>query len=103
MFHSLTWHDGRDGECDFIIFNELKGFISLEVKGGRIDFDGYTWRSIDGEGKDRIIKNPVEQARNSMFSIKNIYEKKYGTAIPGVYTWGVCFFDGNWKQVHRTL
>ena len=22
VFHSLTWNDGRDGECDFIIFNE---------------------------------------------------------------------------------
>jgi len=103
VFHSLTWHDGRDGECDFIIFNELKGFISLEVKGGKIDFDGRTWRSTDSDGQVYIIKNPVEQARTSMFAIKKIYEKKYGTAIPGVYTWGVCFFDGNWKDVHRTL
>jgi hypothetical protein len=103
VFHSLTWHDGRDGECDFIIFNELKGFISLEVKGGKIDFDGRTWRSTDSNGQAYIIKNPVEQARTSMFAIKKIYEKKYGTAIPGIYTWGVCFFDGNWKEVHRTL
>jgi len=103
IFHSLTWHEGRDGECDFIIFNELKGFISLEVKGGRIDFDGRMWRSIDGDGRVHIIKNPVEQARHSMFAIKNIYEKKFGTAVPGIYTWGVCFFDGNWKEVHRTL
>jgi hypothetical protein len=27
VFHSLTWNDGRDGECDFIIFNEKKGSI----------------------------------------------------------------------------
>jgi len=103
VFHSLTWHDGRDGECDFIIFNELKGFVSLEVKGGKIDSDGRTWRSIDGEGRVYIIKNPVDQAKNSMYAIKNIYEKKYGTAMPGVYTWGVCFFDGNWSDACSTL
>ena len=103
VFHSLTWNEGRDGECDFIIYNEMKGFIALEVKGGRIDFDGRTWRSVDGDGRVFDIKNPAEQARSSMFAIKKIYEKKFGNAMPGIYTWGVCFFDGNWNDACRTL
>lgn len=36
VFHSVTWKDSREGECDIIIFNELKGFITLEVNGGLI-------------------------------------------------------------------
>lgn len=103
IFHSLTWNDGREGECDFIIFNEKKGFVALEVKGGRIESDGNSWHSVDGSGNVHVIKNPVEQARGSMYAIKDIYEKKYGSAIPGIYTWGVCFFDGNWSEACMTL
>jgi len=54
IFHSVTWSDRKDGECDFVIFNELKGFIALEVKGGRIDFDGKRWSAIDSEVNSSI-------------------------------------------------
>lgn len=55
VFHSLTWNSGMDGECDFVIFNELRGFIALEVKGGKIDFDGKVWKSTDSRGLDKSI------------------------------------------------
>ena len=103
VFHSLTWNSGMDGECDFIIFNELRGFIALEVKGGKIDFDGKVWKSTDGKGITHTIKNPVDQARSSMYAVKNIYEKKFASAVPGVFTWGVCFFDGIWDTLSMTL
>jgi len=103
IFHSVTWNDGRDGECDFIIFHELKGFIALEVKGGVIDFDGRTWQSTDSKGIVHKIKNPAEQARNSMYAIKAFYEKKFTAPMPGIYLWGVCFFDGNWNKACNTL
>ncbi len=43
VFHSVTWKDSRDGECDLIVFNELKGFIALEVKGGGVNHNGAKW------------------------------------------------------------
>jgi hypothetical protein len=103
VFHSLTWNSGMDGECDFVIFNELRGFIALEVKGGKIDFDGKVWKSTDTRGITHTIKNPVDQARSSMYALKSLYEKKFSSAIPGVYTWGVCFFDGIWDNLSTTL
>ncbi len=103
VFHSVTWNNGRDGECDFIIFNEMKGFIALEVKGGIIEFDGHTWESTDSKKKVNTIKNPADQARNAMYAIKTFYEKKYSSAMPGIFSWGVCFFDGNWSKALNTL
>ncbi len=70
VFHSLTWCDEREGECDFVILHELKGFIALEVKGGKVFCDGRDWFSTDAKGIWHEIHNPVEQARTSMFAIK---------------------------------
>ena len=103
IFHSVTWSDRRDGECDFIIFNELKGFIALEVKGGKIDFDGKRWSSISSDGKLQYIKDPVKQAQDSVRAIKKVYEAKFNSALPGIYTWGVCFSDCNRGSGFRTL
>lgn len=103
IFHSLTWSDRRDGECDFIIFNELKGFIALEVKGGKIDFDGKRWSSLDEKGKFLYIKDPVKQAQDSGRAIRKVYEARFNSVLTGICTWGVCFFDCNRGSGFRTL
>jgi len=103
IFHSTTWSERKDGECDFIIFNELKGFIALEVKGGKIDFDGKRWSAIDSDGKFHYIKDPVKQAQDSVRAIRHVYKEKYNSLLSGIYTWGVCFFDCNRGSGFRTL
>lgn len=59
VFYSVAWlgltHDGngpRDGETDFIIAHPNHGVLLLEVKGGRIAYDGDrgTWTTRDGAG-----------------------------------------------------
>ncbi len=103
VFHSLTWAGERDGECDFVIFHELRGYIALEVKGGRVAFDGTSWTSTDAAGVVHAIRDPTRQARDSMQAIRKTWEDRYGATVPGVYTWAVCFLDGSWDRALRTL
>ncbi len=103
VFHSATWSERSDGECDFIIFNEHKGFIALEVRGGKIDFDGKRWLSLDADGNYKYIKDPVKLAQDSMRAIKRVYEERYNTPLSGIYTWGVCFADCSRGSGFRTL
>lgn len=57
----------RDGEADFIVAHPEYGVMILEVKGGRIRFDAATsqWYSMDRNGVEHPIKDPIQQARNS--------------------------------------
>ncbi len=103
VFHSVTWKDSREGECDIIIFHELKGFIALEVKGGGVKHDGRNWTSTDRHGEVHNIHDPVKQARDAMFAIKRTWEEKYRSDIPGVFSWAVCFPDCAWDPSCRTL
>lgn len=103
IFHSLTWSDRIDGECDFVIFNELKGFIALEVKSGKMEFDGKRWSTIESDGKFQYIKDPVKQAQDSVRAIRKVYEEKFNSSLQGIYTWGVCFSDCNRGSGFRTL
>ncbi|MBP7735498.1 MAG: ATP-binding domain-containing protein [Spirochaetes bacterium] len=103
IFHSVTWKDSRDGECDIIIFHELKGFIALEVKGGEIKNDGVKWTSKSQKGIVHEIHNPVKQARDAVYAVRRTWEDKYGTVLPGHYSWAVCFPDCPWEKSCRTL
>ncbi len=64
----LTW-DGRevDGECDFVVAHPTRGMLTLEVKGGGIEYipESDRWFSVDRYNCRHKIKNPVEQARKS--------------------------------------
>ena len=103
IFHSASWNGRCDGECDFIIFNELKGFIALEVRDGKIDFDGKRWSSIDQQGKPCYIKDPVKQAQDTMRAIRRVYQEKYNFSFGGIQTWGVCFSECNRGSGFKTL
>lgn len=83
VIHSAAWihrsrgtHD-RDGEADFVIVHPNRGILILEVKGGReISFDSArsSWRQVSRNGTEVRIKNPFHQARDSMYSIKDMLD-----------------------------
>ncbi len=97
VIHSLKWWKSwnNQGECDFIIFHPDRGFIALEVKGGRITLDNFQWHSIDRNGCQHKIDNPISQVKNAMHAIIKIYQSKYGK-FNGYFCWGVCFRDCIW-------
>ncbi|CUH46436.1 nuclease-related domain-containing DEAD/DEAH box helicase [Ruegeria atlantica] len=76
VFHSVAWISrsggvARDGEADFLICHPDRGFLVVEVKGGRIeaDYSSGTWISIDRNGKRNPIKDPFKQATNAKYNI----------------------------------
>ncbi len=73
VFYSVGWQTRepgsgtQDGEADFVLAHPERGLMILEVKGGRIRYDAALgqWYSTDRFEKERAIKDPVTQARNS--------------------------------------
>ena len=49
----------RDGETDFVIFDQSRGMLTIEVKGGGIECDQRTdqWYSTDRHQNRHAIKN----------------------------------------------
>lgn len=73
VYHSLPWlkKDGRrlrKGECDFLVFAPRAGLLAIEAKTAVERFDGRTgeWVQRVGDGRDKVIKDPVLQAANSI-------------------------------------
>lgn len=72
VFHSVCWQlrdtttGVRDGEADFVIAHPGHGILILEVKGGRIRYDGLAaqWYS-----NQYPIKDPFEQGRKNKYSL----------------------------------
>ena len=80
-------------EVDFIIFNPRRGYLGLEVKGGKeIGRDRNGWYSISSLGKKHEIRDPGEQAQSATKTIN-----KYLMTIRDLSSWqppdgwGVCF------------
>jgi len=67
IYHRKTWYsfDGgvREGEADLLLLHPELGLLVLEVKGGRVAFDGRagTWTSTDRGGAVHEIKDPFLQ------------------------------------------
>ena len=78
VMHSLPWvfparddidAPAREGEADFLILHRQHGLLILEVKGGEIALKGRTWvRWVKSEPRE--IKDPVKQARRSLWALK---------------------------------
>ncbi len=72
VFHSVAWqlrdkYSGvRDGETDFLVVHPDFGMLIVEVKGGRIRYDGQQdqWYSTNN-----AIKDPFKQGRNNKYSL----------------------------------
>lgn len=60
-----------DGEADFIVAHGKKGILILEVKGGRIEIVDGQWYSIDRHDRRHRIKNPIDQASDNKYLLKN--------------------------------
>jgi hypothetical protein len=81
IYHRKSWYsfDGPDGsregvcegEADFLVLHPDLGMLVLEVKGGRIAFDGRTgaWTSTARDGRVYSIKDPFLQAQRSVKAI----------------------------------
>ena len=76
VFYSVAWQarrDGiaRDGEADFVIVHPDWGIIILEVKGGGIEYHANTgeWFTVDRDGVQHKIHDPVEQAKKSHYTL----------------------------------
>lgn len=77
VFYSRPWLGTRpdgsevEGEADFVVAHPELGVLCIEVKGGGItvDKDGQ-WRSKDRYGMTRKIKDPVKQARDSRYALR---------------------------------
>ena len=72
VFHSVAWlardlrSGAQDGEADFVVVHPTRGVLVIEVKGGRITYDGATSRWYSNE---HSIQDPFEQARGNKFSL----------------------------------
>ena len=79
VMHSLPWVNparddldapAREGEADFLILHRQYGLLILEIKGGEITLKGRLWyRHVKGEL--RPIKDPVRQARRTLWAFKS--------------------------------
>ncbi|MFQ5612677.1 MAG: NERD domain-containing protein, partial [Anaerolineae bacterium] len=72
VFHSVPWQvrdtrgDSRDGEADFLVVHPDFGVLVVEVKGGRIRYDGMQDRWYSNQN---LIKDPFKQGREAKYSL----------------------------------
>ncbi|RLA82890.1 MAG: hypothetical protein DRG78_05930 [Epsilonproteobacteria bacterium] len=80
IIHSLEfikqtskYNSHGDREADFVIFAPEYGVLVIEVKGGGIEYDEQIrqWYSIDRYKKRHEIKNPIGQAKDAKYEIRN--------------------------------
>jgi hypothetical protein len=97
VFHSVTWTGNRNirGECDFVIFSKKHGFVTLEVKGGRIETADNTWYSSNRDNERFRIKDPIKQARYAQWAFRDLYKACFKEYFSGIFTWAVCFPDSS--------
>ena len=89
VMHSLPWVNparddvdapAREGEADFLILHRQYGLLILEAKGGEVTLKGRTWyRHVKSGLKE--IKDPVRQARRSLWALKKRISHICGHAI----------------------
>lgn len=89
VMHSLPWvfparddidAAAREGEADFLVLHRHYGLLIIEVKGGEITLKGRSWyRHIRAGLKE--IKDPVKQARRSLWALKKRIEIICGRSV----------------------
>ena len=91
VFHSFDYlmRDSArqlwDGEIDFLLYHERKGFLVIEVKGGSISFINGQWLQ-----NGRPIA-PVDQSKHNKYAVMKLLEEKHGASIPLKFAHAVCF------------
>lgn len=91
VFHSFDYliRDSErqlwDGEIDFLLYHETKGFLVIEVKGGTISYVNGQWL------QNGVPIDPVEQAKHNKYAVLKLLEEKHGSKIPLRFAHAVCF------------
>ena len=69
-----------DREADFVIFSPQHGVLVVEVKGGGIKYNKEIdkWYSIDRIGSAHEIKNPIRQAKDAKYEIRDHLKQQLG-------------------------
>jgi hypothetical protein len=89
VMHSLPWvyparddidQPAREGEADFLVLHRRWGVLVLEVKGGEITLKDRTWSRHTKAGPKQI-KDPVRQARRTLWALKRRIELICGKEI----------------------
>jgi hypothetical protein len=91
----------KRGETDFLILHKKKGFIVVEVKGGKVRRvpSKSQWISTSHSGEEHVIKDPFMQAERNMNTLaERIRESKVfgetGKQLPVTCGFAVAFPDG---------
>ena len=106
VFYDVAWlgrtrpsSGPRDGQIDFIVAHSEHGILLIEVKGGRIRYDGPMrhWISTDRHGTDHEI-DPFRQAVEGKYALLNKLLE-----VPCSRTWDrTCPRRGIYRHGHRT-
>jgi len=75
-------------EADFIIIHPRLGFVTVEVKQGDYKYEKNRWFIFLGQGYVPADKDPVEQARRTMYRILDGYKQE---ARKGFYPLDMCY------------
>ncbi len=109
VYHSLPYYllpSGREplreGEIDFLILHPERGLLVLEVKGGRIGYEGRErrWTSTAHDGAVHEIRDPFRQAQQN---VKNLVREIEALGVDGeaplafVHGHAVAFPDCDWR------
>lgn len=84
VFYSYRWlgtiHQRRsEGEADFLVLHPKKGILSIEVKAGGISYHDGQWIQTNRNTGSQKVIDPLGQAMESQFRVREIIRNKYGT------------------------
>ncbi len=87
----------RSAEVDFLICCPY-GIFFLEVKGGRVNFDGQRWGFVNRNGHEDIsFEGPFRQAESAMYSFRERLQKQLTNNLfqKIIFGYGVILPDSN--------
>ena len=87
---NVSWTErGRDCEIDFVIIDpRRRAILTLEVKSGGISLEDEQGYSTDRDGF-RYPIDPVEQATNASYAIRDMIQRDKGESFDFCWGWGV--------------
>jgi hypothetical protein len=98
----------KDGQIDFLILHPQKGLLTLEVKGGGIEYDSNKGKWIsNGNNGPNPIKNPLEQAQACVHTLREeLLSEKSSPKLRAVcqnctFAYAIMFPDTSNERVNR--
>jgi hypothetical protein len=113
VYHSVAYRlvdagPAREGEIDFLVLHPDRGLLAIEVKGGRIAYDGRSrvWTSTNAKGTEHRIQDPFHQAQDQVKDIVREIERRkpWGDSVPAfVHGHAVAFPDCDYRPAHEPI